>query len=284
MYSLIYSNSFTEEEENFQEWRIHLIDKDYGYMSTEILNLGNEIEFSDYETPELINNCIIDLDSKSNIDFGEIFNQLSSLSCKFIEIRIYETIDLSQLLRDINKLNEGPFRNCQIYIPYSKNVVSVANKFLNSSQIIGQVCIHSTPIELNYTESDRIMFSHQIISSEDCCGHISPEYFSAALEVFSESLKYNSCLNKKIAIDKRGFIKNCPSLNFSFGHISNSKLTDILQNKEFSALWNLSKDKIEVCKDCEFRYVCTDCRANVKSQNAKPSKCSYDPYNGVWLD
>ncbi|WP_066439517.1 hypothetical protein [Chryseobacterium sp. CCH4-E10] len=29
----------------------------------------------------------------------------------------------------------------------------------------------------------------------------------------------------------------------------------------FKKYRNLTKDQIEVCKDCEFLYICTDCRA-----------------------
>ena len=50
-------------------------------------------------------------------------------------------------------------------------------------------------------------------------------------------------------------------------------------------LKNIKKDQISVCKDCEFRYVCTDCRAytqNSGDQYSKPLKCNYDPYTATW--
>ena len=51
------------------------------------------------------------------------------------------------------------------------------------------------------------------------------------------------------------------------------------------------KDKEEkVCKDCEFRYICTDCRAYTEKTHtneegldtSKPLKCGYNPYTGEW--
>jgi hypothetical protein len=45
------------------------------------------------------------------------------------------------------------------------------------------------------------------------------------------------------------------------------------------------KDDIEVCKDCEFRYICTDCRIFKNDSNdiySKPKKCNYDPYTNTW--
>ena len=41
-----------------------------------------------------------------------------------------------------------------------------------------------------------------------------------------------------------------------------------------------------VCKDCEYRFACKDCRPLAKSvdgcQNGKNPRCKYDPYTGNW--
>ena len=45
--------------------------------------------------------------------------------------------------------------------------------------------------------------------------------------------------------------------------------------------------KIHVCKDCEFRYICTDCRAYIEDPNdilSKPLKCGYNPYTAEWSE
>lgn len=48
----------------------------------------------------------------------------------------------------------------------------------------------------------------------------------------------------------------------------------------------LNKDKIEICKDCEFRYTCFDCRPNTLNGEffEKPWYCTYNPYTGKWAD
>lgn len=76
----------------------------------------------------------------------------------------------------------------------------------------------------------------------------------------------------------------------SFGNIKDTTLEDALNHKDFKKYWNLTKDKIEVCKDCEFRYICTDCRAYTERTHenekgldtSKPLKCGYNPYTGEW--
>ena len=76
----------------------------------------------------------------------------------------------------------------------------------------------------------------------------------------------------------------------NFGNISNKSLEDALANPGFRKYWNLTKDKVGVCRDCEFRYICTDCRAFTENNHknsegldiSKPLKCGYDPYTGKW--
>jgi hypothetical protein len=56
---------------------------------------------------------------------------------------------------------------------------------------------------------------------------------------------------------------------------------------DFKKLWQITKNQIDVCKDCEYRYMCTDCRCFIKDpQNiySQPSKCNYNPYVAKWKD
>ncbi len=71
----------------------------------------------------------------------------------------------------------------------------------------------------------------------------------------------------------------------SFGNIRDTTLMEAIEKPGFKKYWNITKDQIAVCKDCEFRYICTDCRAYKEDPDddySKPLKCGYDPYTGVW--
>ena len=71
----------------------------------------------------------------------------------------------------------------------------------------------------------------------------------------------------------------------SFGNIIDTTLQDALNKPNFKKYWNITKDQINICKDCEFRHICTDCRAFVETpedQYSKPLKCGYNPYNNIW--
>ena len=92
------------------------------------------------------------------------------------------------------------------------------------------------------------------IPNNTLCGKISQANFSINIKHFTEAQKHNSCLNHKISIDVNGNIKNCPSMQKSYGNINDTTLTQALNKKGFKDNWYITKDQIEVCKDCEFRY------------------------------
>ena len=71
----------------------------------------------------------------------------------------------------------------------------------------------------------------------------------------------------------------------SFGNIKDTTLEQALNHPNFKKYWNITKDQTEVCKDCEFRHICTDCRAYIEKpedQYSKPLKCGYNPYTNEW--
>jgi MoaA/NifB/PqqE/SkfB family radical SAM enzyme len=70
-------------------------------------------------------------------------------------------------------------------------------------------------------------------------------------------------------------------LGVSYGNVRDVSLHSAVARRDFRELWEINKDQIEVCKDCEFCYVCIDCRAYLsrpEDRYAKPAKRGYDPY------
>jgi len=86
-----------------------------------------------------------------------------------------------------------------------------------------------------------------------------------------------------VGIDIKGNIKNCPTMKTSFGNITDTSIIDVIKQDKFTILWNIKKDDINICKDCELRHICTDCRAfHDKDVNyEKPFKCNYNPLDIV---
>ncbi len=71
----------------------------------------------------------------------------------------------------------------------------------------------------------------------------------------------------------------------NYGNINDVDLKEVVDSKEFQKLWQIKKDNIKVCKDCEFRHMCMDCRAFRKDENdlySQSAKCNYNPYIAKW--
>ncbi len=105
---------------------------------------------------------------------------------------------------------------------------------------------------------------------------------------FIRNYSGNSCWTGKINISCDGYISPCimgeDFINKDF-NIRNYSLEELLDKYIIPSFWSISKDNIEVCKDCEYRYVCKDCRPINKEGNNKLSKggfCNYNPYTGIW--
>ena len=121
----------------------------------------------------------------------------------------------------------------------------------------------------------------------DClvCGCVSNKKFISDLHSVSLSRSHNSCLYRKLAIDREGYIRNCPASPRHFGRVGEVDIERAMAHPEFSRLWGITKDHVDVCRDCEFRRICPDCRVftrNPERPTAHPARCSYNPYIARW--
>jgi hypothetical protein len=71
----------------------------------------------------------------------------------------------------------------------------------------------------------------------------------------------------------------------AFGFASQTPLAEAVHDVAFTSAWHIAKDMIDVCRECEFRYICSDCRAYLRDPSnpvSKPLKCGYDPDTTLW--
>lgn len=98
--------------------------------------------------------------------------------------------------------------------------------------------------------------------------------------------QYNSCWGTVVAITADGKIKPCIHSSIEIGSIDNDLESFDNFLEKMRPYWEINKDKVERCRDCEFRYVCFDCReiAMRKSGDiyAPNPLCHYNPYTGKW--
>ncbi|MCW3466147.1 grasp-with-spasm system SPASM domain peptide maturase [Chitinophaga nivalis] len=246
----------------------------------------------EWDHPAIITNSIIDIRDEFP-DFQKIFTQLDELGCHAIQIRAFTHLSPRHITAILALTSGKNFRSVQLLFGYKKEKTG----FTSLSKIaikypIAALVVYDTPDEAYRknnaaaTKPPNLTYLKQDITSCESCGIINLESLQVpSLQGFIENITLNSCLNRKISIDEQGEIKNCPSMKKSYGNIKNTTLKSVIDHTNISALWPINKDAIEVCKDCEYRYICTDCRAyTTHSDNlyAKPAKCKYDPYTAKW--
>lgn len=110
--------------------------------------------------------------------------------------------------------------------------------------------------------------------------------FDVNMELFMESKLYNNFFNKRVYINLKGEIYRTENDLVKFGNINSISLLSLSKNKKFNKFWNIIKDQIEICKDCEYRYMCVDNREPLYKNESNlwvlDGSCKYNPYQGKW--
>lgn len=282
----IYSLYDSSEWPILDEYFDFLHEKKLGFFDLEEDNfpsLNMEWDF-----PATISNAILDLDETTfkAIDYKKFFDELCILGCRCLQIRAFKNISKETLESILNFTINSRLREVRLVLKFENELIEyLKTTLLYKHKRIEQVIVFGNDKAFSDTilGIPFIFLNRSLDESE--CGNICRNSFSVNLHHFTEALNFNTCLNRKISLDSLGNVKNCPSQQNGFGHISEVSLHEVILNEQFTQLWKLKKDDIEICRDCEYRYICTDCRIfirNKQDKNSKPSKCTYDPYTATW--
>lgn len=285
--SEIYALYGPENEQVLDEYLNYLIDNGMGFLDSEI-GLFPDLNLT-WDTPGIITNSIFDIDITrlKDINYKKAFKELSKLNCSCLQLRFFKQVDNKSLDLLLNFTLDSRLNEVRLLLPFSQKIHNyLSNELIKKHKRISEIIyFKSLENKIDNTLGVRTVFLDLPNLSEKDCGQICKGSFVTNMESFTEALTYNSCLNKKISLDTYGNIKHCPSHKLSYGSINNKSFLDAINLEKYQYLWKLKKDDIEICKDCEFRYICTDCRVFIEDINnelSKPTKCSYDPYSATW--
>jgi SPASM domain peptide maturase of grasp-with-spasm system len=276
-----------QHDEQIDEYFQYLIDQDCGFYTDEPQRFP--AMSLDWRDPKVITNCLLDFDAESRHDLVDLNEQLSSLGCEALELRFFFPLEIEELAERLRPFRDSTLRSISVLTGYHPSLAEEAlRELLIAQRRVRHITVHSSPVPDQFLRVDlqtTLQYTQEEIGSEACCGNVSSRYFSCNIGSFTEAMHFNNCLNKKIGIDKRGAIKNCPSMPHSYGDIRTTPLAEVVRNADFRKLWGVTKDQVLVCQDCEFRYICHDCRVylqDTKEPLSKPAKCRYDPYEARW--
>lgn len=292
-------NKFGQENKSIIESYLNfLINNEYGLLlSKDAFDAFPDID-NTYEYYGKITNAILEISSEKNLNnYGKFIEELSQMGCKSIFFVFYDSLsinaykDLSQLIYN-TKIN-----SIQLLSKYHDGINRKNFQKINESlEFIVKHVFHSSPenkiIQFNKAHHFEVEYTKIKMKDFRFCGVVSKRFFGINLNKFVEAQSHNSCLNQKISIDVDGNIKNCPSMPNSYGNINDTTLEEAINKPRFKQYWNVTKDEIAVCRDCEFRHVCTDCRAYTERSEvdiegldlSKPLKCGYNPYTNEWTE
>ncbi|MCK8481928.1 grasp-with-spasm system SPASM domain peptide maturase [Psychroserpens algicola] len=284
--SEIYEMYGASNEAILDEYFSYLIDNNLGFVDDEP-ELFPELNL-DWDFPSAITNAQIDIDAETynSATNKAVISELSAMNCQCVEFRFYKKANLQLLTEILNQTKDSRINEIRLILPFDEEIeTSLKEDLLYKHQRINGITFHSSQTYSKSSTKGVHMFYLKDDLDPSKCGEICPLSFVINVESFTESVNFNNCLNKKVAIDKDGYIKNCGSQSESFGNVNDTSLAKAISDSKFQKLWHLKKDDIEVCKDCEFRYICTDCRMFKKEDSnvySKPKKCTYDPYSTTW--
>ena len=241
----------------------------------------------------VIDSAIIDITNTSSYNVQTLIGDLTAIKCGKILLRFFESnismfFDALVGIRSSNTIVRFDlYAPKEMYLHIKDVLVNepkLFNVFIFRCEESSLFFVNQNIIDLRKT----FYLSTTAFLSPLDCGKIT--FSRTALipnnDFILRSHFVNSCLYKKISIDSRGFIRNCPSMKLHFGHIGNTKLQDVVKKTDYKKPWYITKDQVRKCCKCQYRYSCFDCRAYTEDGTLYgcPSKCHFSHTSNSWRD
>jgi SPASM domain peptide maturase of grasp-with-spasm system len=215
----------------------------------------------------------------------EILEKLVEANIKYLQLVVIKECIISDLQALLSSVNS--FISVELFIRTHISedlLIKLVDDFVNVKAIFLFNSATERVIQNAHPEMGNLYFINEDIENLSC-GYVCKEYFCVNTEMLAVSKTFNSCLFGKISIDENDLISNCLFSGEKYGKYRESDFKNLIKNKGFTKHWNITKDQIDVCKDCEFRHMCTDCRIFIKDPEniySQPAKCTYNPYIAKW--
>lgn len=229
----------------------------------------------EYIHPSIISNAIIDI-GKEDMPLAKIASELSDLLCDTICLRFVENATTEMVLATMRCFMSTSARSIELCLKYVDGIEDRIIEILRKIHLCTRVTVVRAParkveliqgsVPVRYTETG---FNCGLEISD--CDY--SKYASANLSLYNESLHFHNCLNRKVVVDRYGYIRNCPEMGETFGNLCDGvSLSEIVKSEPFQKKWRETKDAVPHCCDCELRYACQHC-------DIVSSRCTYNVYS-----
>jgi SPASM domain peptide maturase of grasp-with-spasm system len=234
-----------------------------------------------WDYPGQVSNAIIF--HTNNQNYQKIVLELEKVGCKDIQIIFLNNILTSLLDKVLQYFIESRVRSIELVLSKEPTTPIEWRKITKNHLRINSIRIFESN-KSNQTIYNLFYYKNSLRLKE--VSKISLNSLIINIDLYTESLKFNNFYNRKIVIDENGNIKRSIYEEIIFGNINERSLVDIVTLRNFRNYWGVNKDRLKICKDCEFRYCCVDDRLPIKSSEKGywefKVKCNYDPYELNW--
>jgi SPASM domain peptide maturase of grasp-with-spasm system len=274
------------EENHFQ---VDLLKKQLLYLEENELvffptNPGNFPKIKEIiDKPNLLEFIYLNIDTINDqkLDFLDTIDQTGANNLVLISSKSIKKIGLEKVL---SRLVTSKIKCINIIGKYHKNDFEEIKEILDFNSRIRRCVFFDCNDKID--DFEHIKFSKKVLKELFNNGIISNINFTINLESFLESKTFNLFYNQKIFIGDEGNILKYFDDKNTIGNVYKDDLIQIIkEDKSLKAFWETSKDQIEECKNCEFRYICPDNRIPLKTESKKivhESGCIYNPETNQW--
>ena len=277
----VLSNHNDSDNQIIFEYLDFMIKNEFGFFISKTLKDNfPAINTKLIKSPEIIDNAILEVDPE-NLDYlKSIYLLLEKCLVSSLEIRV-KSLSKSHLENIINIFSYSMIQSIKIYlysIPKATNLEDLNKLVCKNTRIKKLIAFggdNSRISEDKVVEISAKNFNeHQIVRAN-----------IINLSYHLESQNVCTYRYKKLYIEFNGDIKNYPNSEKIIGNIQKDKLENLIETLSAEAVenydWYVTKDKINVCKDCEFRTVCFTNNLPVKNKLGSyllETECTYNPY------
>ena len=219
----------------------------------------------------------------------ELIDELSRVCCQFVHVFASPEASFDSLLELLNVLNTKRINAIYLTLPYTPYFALRTDELWATTVKLLQVIVIGAPqTSAQQRGPNGYQHLYMLDSSQSqclCCGGVWPRFFAPNAQMIAVTQCYNNCLFGKLYFGLDGIIKPCRYSKLKLGDVLNDGIEKVLKSSKYSDLCGITKDQVDVCRDCEFRRICPDCRVFTRQPErptAHPARCTYNSNLARW--
>ena len=236
-----------------------------------------------------ISNCTV-LINRANINVNEL-SKIIEILCSFGTVSLLlifsPEVDIHGIKFVLNFFNDSKIRNIVIISKYTEDIDMQSDDLIFMNYRLTLCKFYEVPNNLldSFTPTLLDKLYTNISYAHLFCQPITINHFVCNFTFYNESLNFNPFYYKKLIVDISGNIYSNYDFTKPVASVYNNNLLDTIYNKKYFEYVFVDKNKIDVCKNCEFKNICPDNRIPNKRANNSwfhTVECNYNPYIAKW--